>query len=107
MDEQVAGEQDDQDLREIREQRLALSSNPAISTEQEVMATISSERIRDALDRLQPEERSPIVLAFFEGHSYRAVAEKLELPEGTVKSRIRRGMARLQDLLRQEAPVIG
>ncbi|MGB5565636.1 MAG: sigma factor-like helix-turn-helix DNA-binding protein [Acidimicrobiia bacterium] len=42
-------------------------------------------------------------MAFFQGHSYRRVAETLDLPEGTVKSRIRRGLSRLQALLGEEA----
>ena len=88
--------------REIREQQLSASSNSAVSLEEEVMKRISSERIRDALETLEADERLPIALAFFQGHSYRRVAEALDLPEGTVKSRIRRGLSRLQELLGEE-----
>ncbi|MGB9358909.1 MAG: sigma-70 family RNA polymerase sigma factor [Acidimicrobiia bacterium] len=89
--------------REIREQQLSASSNSPMSLEEEVMKRISSERIRDALETLDADERLPIALAFFQGHSYRRVAEALDLPEGTVKSRIRRGMSRLKELLGEEA----
>lgn len=89
--------------REIREQQLAASSNSPMGLEEEVMKRISSERIRDALETLDADERLPIALAFFQGHSYRRVAEALDLPEGTVKSRIRRGLSRLQELLGEEA----
>lgn len=89
--------------REIREQQLSASSKSPMSLEEEVMKRISSERIRDALETLEADERLPIALAFFQGHSYRRVAEALDLPEGTVKSRIRRGMSRLQELLGEEA----
>ncbi len=89
--------------REIREQQLSASSNSPMSLEEEVMKRISSERIRDALETLEADERLPIALAFFQGHSYRRVAEALDLPEGTVKSRIRRGMSRLKELLGEEA----
>jgi RNA polymerase sigma-70 factor (ECF subfamily) len=89
--------------REIREQQLSASSNSPMSLEEEVMKRISSERIRDALATLEADERLPIALAFFQGHSYRRVAEILDLPEGTVKSRIRRGMSRLKELLGEEA----
>ena len=89
--------------REIREQQLSASSNSPMSLEEEVMKIISSERIRDALETLEADERLPIALAFFQGHSYRRVAEALDLPEGTVKSRIRRGMSRLKELLGEEA----
>jgi RNA polymerase sigma-70 factor (ECF subfamily) len=45
---------------------------------------------------LSNEERESISLAYFGGHSYREVAAILRLPEGTVKSRIRSGLARLR-----------
>ena len=89
--------------REIREQQLSAASNSPVSLEEEVMKRISSDRIRDALETLDVDERLPIALAFFQGHSYRRVAEALDLPEGTVKSRIRRGLSRLQELLGEEA----
>jgi RNA polymerase sigma-70 factor (ECF subfamily) len=92
--------------REAREQQLSAASNTPASLEEEVMKRISSERIRDALETLDADERLPIALAFFQGHSYRRVAEALELPEGTVKSRIRRGLSRLQELLGEEALVL-
>lgn len=88
--------------REIKEQHLSSASFSPISIEEEVMKRISSEEVRDALEQLRPEERSPIAMAFFLGHSYRAVAEILGVPEGTVKSRIRSGMARLRELLDTE-----
>jgi len=88
--------------REIKEQHLSSASSSPISIEEEVMKRISSEEVRVALEQLRPEERSPIAMAFFLGHSYRAVAEILGVPEGTVKSRIRTGMARLRELLGTE-----
>ena len=88
--------------REIKEQHLSSASASPISIEEEIMKRISSEEVRDALGQLRPEERSPIAMAFFLGHSYRTVAEILGVPEGTVKSRIRTGMARLRELLGTE-----
>jgi RNA polymerase sigma-70 factor (ECF subfamily) len=66
------------------------------------MKRISSEEVRVALEQLRPEERSPVAMAFFLGHSYRTVAEIPGVPEGTAKSRIRTGMARLRELLGTE-----
>jgi RNA polymerase sigma-70 factor (ECF subfamily) len=52
-----------------------------------------------ALDGLPPDERQAIELAYFQGHSYVKVAELLDQPEGTVKSRIRNGMRRMRAAL--------
>lgn len=93
--------------REQRHQLLALRTEAPTSLEDEVLTGLSSDRVRGALERLRPEERSPIAIAFFHGLPYRAVAEILQQPEGTVKSRIRLGMLRLRELLREEAPALG
>jgi RNA polymerase sigma-70 factor (ECF subfamily) len=52
--------------------------------------------VRDALALLPANQREPIHLAFFSGLTYQEVALCLNLPEGTVKGRIRAGMSRLQ-----------
>ena len=52
--------------------------------------------LRGAVALLPADERTPIELAFFRGMTYGAVAHSLGLPEGTVKSRIRRGLRRLE-----------
>jgi RNA polymerase sigma-70 factor (ECF subfamily) len=49
-------------------------------------------RLRQALAALPANVRIPIEMAYFSDMSYRAVAEALDLPEGTVKDRIRRGL---------------
>ncbi len=50
-----------------------------------------------ALVELPLNERLPINLAYFGGLTHKEVAEVLEWPEGTVKSRIRRGLHRMRD----------
>ena len=67
--------------------------------EREVMDLTMAEHVRASVSLLSDDERRAIELAYFGGHSYREVAELLQQPEGTVKSRIRAGLRRLRDSL--------
>jgi RNA polymerase sigma-70 factor (ECF subfamily) len=53
----------------------------------------------EALGTLPVEERRAIELAYFDGRTYVEVAELLDQPEGTIKSRIRNGMRRMRAVL--------
>ena len=72
------------------------SSTHTAGTEELAMTAMVSDTVRDAVLGLPEDQRTPIAMAFFGGHSYRDVATALNVPEGTVKSRIRLGMKRLQ-----------
>ena len=86
--------------RRQREERDARRvANAAYDLELEVWDMHVSGEVRSALGELRDEERSPIVLAYFGGYSYREVAGILDQPEGTVKSRIRSGLRTLRGVL--------
>lgn len=65
-----------------------------------VQATERHRVVRDALRQLQPDQREAVKLAFFSGLSQADVARKLRQPLGTVKARIRRGVGRMEDLVK-------
>ena len=60
-------------------------------------------RLRHAVAQLPSEQREALVLAFFKGYSHRQIAELLEQPLGTIKTRIRLAMQKLRDVLSEEA----
>jgi RNA polymerase sigma factor (sigma-70 family) len=68
--------------------------------EDEALAGLLRLDLRAGLARLPDDERATIELAYFGGLSYRAVAERLGIPEGTAKSRIRGGLFRLRASMR-------
>ena len=55
--------------------------------------------VRQALSRVEPAQRRAIELAYFGGLTYEETAKRLELPLGTLKSRIRSGLKTLRTLL--------
>ena len=55
--------------------------------------------VRSAMNALTMMERLAIELAFFEGYTHTEIAERLEQPLGTVKTRIRQGLLKLRDQL--------
>jgi len=83
--------------REEREHRARAVSG--YDLEHEVEDLVVADEVKGALAALPPEERRAIELAYFGGHTYREVATMLAAPEGTVKSRIRSGLRRMQGSL--------
>ena len=60
-------------------------------------------RLRACLDGLTPDQRDAIRTAFYDGVTYAELAGRRGVPEGTVKSWIRRGLLRLRDCLDDDA----
>lgn len=83
--------------RRNREERTSRETATAgYDIDREVWDMAVAEQVQDALGALPAELRHPIELAYFGGHTYREVAQMLQQPEGTVKSRIRSGLSRLR-----------
>lgn len=72
------------------------------ATEDEAVLNLEGERIRKALDTLPDAQRAVIVLAYYEGYSQSEMAQKLDQPLGTIKTRVRLAMQKLRIELEQD-----
>nr|WP_268775524.1 ECF RNA polymerase sigma factor SigK [Streptomyces sp. Je 1-369] len=66
---------------------------------EEVEAGLEREWVRGCLGSLTDLQRQAVVLAYYDGCTYREVARRLSVPLGTVKTRMRDGLLRLRDCL--------
>ena len=93
------------DLAEVEDlylhQRLGGDTKAALgaSAEDVLMETITESEIVDALESLPEEYRIAVLLADVEGFAYKEIAEILDVPMGTVMSRLHRGRKTLQKRL--------
>jgi RNA polymerase sigma-70 factor (ECF subfamily) len=71
----------------------------SLGAEEEVLSKYLDEDVYKALRDLPPNFRMPIILADIEGLSYKEIAEALQIPIGTVMSRISRARRQLQQSL--------
>jgi RNA polymerase sigma-70 factor (ECF subfamily) len=69
--------------------------------EEETELSMQNKFVREALNTLAPEERKALALAYFMGYSQSEIAQRLSLPLGTVKTRIRNAMQKLRLVLAQ------
>ena len=74
-----------------------LDAGPLVDAQ--VLSAEQIDRLRAALDELPVLQRAAIELAYFEGFTHAKIAERLEQPLGTVKTRIRLALIKLRDVL--------
>jgi len=77
------------------------------SAEAEALDHMPSSQVRQALEELSEEYRMAVYLADVEGFSYKEIAEILEVPIGTVMSRLHRGRRILREKLADYAAEYG
>ncbi|MBL8215455.1 MAG: sigma-70 family RNA polymerase sigma factor [Bryobacterales bacterium] len=87
--------------RQKRETAPVDYDRPSDAPTPEELSSMSEDRraVAEAMASLVPEHRVVIELAYFRGMSHSEMAAHLELPLGTVKTRVRLGMMRLRELI--------
>jgi RNA polymerase sigma-70 factor (ECF subfamily) len=92
LDQQVA-EAGDGEVRSLLEMLEARGPGPADVSQDEERRHL----VRTAVDRLPELFRQVVVLAYYQGLKYREIADILEIPVGTVKSRLHAALLKLQE----------
>jgi RNA polymerase sigma-70 factor (ECF subfamily) len=75
------------------------AGTPADETWQEVEQALDTQQVQAAMGALTPLQREAVSLAYYEGCTYQQVAQRLDIPLGTAKARIRDGLHRLRTAL--------
>jgi RNA polymerase sigma-70 factor (ECF subfamily) len=70
------------------------------------LPAIDPRRLQEALDELPEGFRSPIILFYFEDFSYRDIADQMQIPIGTVMSRLARAKSFLRNRLVQQPALL-
>jgi RNA polymerase sigma-70 factor (ECF subfamily) len=70
----------------------------------DMMSRVDAHSVLELLARMDPQFRAAVALFYLEDYSYNEIAAILEVPLGTVKSRIARGLAQLKHLVLKQAP---
>lgn len=94
--------------RAAREDRVAKDPGTAevIDLAERVSTRDLAERVRAAVAMLPTEQREAVELAYFGGCTFRDVADRLGIPEGTAKSRLRLALAKLANMLGPEVAFV-
>ena len=67
---------------------------------EETAAAMDADAVRAAVRQVPDDQRRTIEMAYFEGLTHVEIAERMQVPLGTVKSRLRIGLEKMRDALR-------
>lgn len=70
--------------------------------EERLEMSLEQQQVHQALAQLPVEQRQALMLAYFRGLSHQQIAQTLDQPLGTIKTRIRLAMQKLRNLLKEE-----
>lgn len=85
--------------REVKATFEAARARPFDEVAEAVAARWERSQVRRCLTNLTELQRESVLLAYYQGYTYREVAEVLQTPHGTIKTRLRDGLIRLRDCL--------
>lgn len=85
--------------RESRATFEAGRARPFDEVAEAVTGNLERAQVRRCLGNLTDLQRESVLLAYYQGYTYREVAEVLATPQGTIKTRLRDGLIRLRDCL--------
>lgn len=78
-------------------------TDEGLSGHERSMEQIDADRLRGLIENLSDDQMSVIKLAFFEGLTHSEICQKLELPLGTVKSRLRLAFGKLRTAMGEQS----
>ena len=73
------------------------------SAEDQMLELFTDDEVKNALEELPEDFRIPVLLSDVDGFSYKEISEMLEIPIGTVMSRLHRGRKAMQKMLYEYA----
>lgn len=88
-----------EEARRRRETRVARAHDDVPDVVEAVLRSDTTDKVQTALGVLPEAQRQALELAYFDGYTYRQVADLLGIPEGTAKSRLRLALARIAENL--------
>lgn len=98
---QAAGRAQDRLTAVVERAEPTTSEDPAPA----VLANERAEAVREALDHLPPAQREAVVLAYWGGLTAEEISRRVDAPLGTVKSRLRLGLAKLRPVMSESLPL--
>lgn len=91
-----------EESRRRREDKTAAEPVFTTDVDDDALRSVTARTVRVAVAALPATQREALELAYFDGHTYRQVADRLGIPEGTAKSRLRLALHRIAELLDPE-----
>lgn len=91
-----------EESRRKREDKTSAEPVFAERVDDDALRSVTARTVRVAVASLPAAQREALELAYFDGCTYRQVAERLGIPEGTAKSRLRLALHRIAQILDPE-----